>query len=154
MKRLQEKVAIITGAAGGMGAAMAKLFAKEGAKVLATDSNEQKLKSWVIAAEAEGLTIEYMQHNVTSESDWEKVADKAMQLFGRLDILVNNAGIYPGFVDCENTSIELWGKILFIYLAKRVIRLFWLPLAFCGIHELLPSIESIKQWSQFQAPMK
>ncbi len=116
MKRLQEKVAIITGAAGGMGAAMAKLFAKEGAKVLATDSNEQKLKSWVIAAEAEGLTIEYMQHNVTSESDWEKVADKAMQLFGRLDILVNNAGIYPGFVDCENTSIELWGKILSINL--------------------------------------
>jgi cyclopentanol dehydrogenase len=39
-----------------------------------------------------------------------------MQVFGRLDILVNNAGIYPGFVDCENTSIELWGKILSINL--------------------------------------
>jgi cyclopentanol dehydrogenase len=116
MKRLSEKVAIVTGAAGGMGAAEAKLFAKEGAKVIATDANEEKLKCWVVAAKAEGLDIEYMKHNVTSESDWKKVADKAMQLFGRLDILVNNAGIYPGFVDCENTSIELWGKILSINL--------------------------------------
>jgi cyclopentanol dehydrogenase len=116
MKRLSEKVAIVTGAAGGMGAAEAKLFAKEGAKVIATDANEEKLKCWVVAAKAEGLDIEYMKHNVTSESDWKKVADKAMQLFGRLDILVNNAGIYPGFVDCENTSIELWGKVLSINL--------------------------------------
>jgi cyclopentanol dehydrogenase len=116
MKRLSEKVAIVTGAAGGMGAAEAKLFAKEGAKVLATDTNEEKLKSWVVAAKAEGLDIEYMKHNVTSESDWKKVADKAMQLYGRLDILVNNAGIYPGFVDCENTSIELWGKVISINL--------------------------------------
>jgi cyclopentanol dehydrogenase len=116
MKSLSEKVAIVTGAAGGMGAAEAKLFAKEGAKVLATDSNEEKLKSWVIAAKAEGLEIEYMKHNVTSESDWKKVADRAMQVYGRLDILVNNAGVYPGYVDCENTSIELWGKVISINL--------------------------------------
>ena len=116
MKRLSDKVAIITGAAGGMGAAEAKLFAKEGAKVLATDSNEDKLKTWVIAAKAEGLDIEYMKNNVTSESDWAKVADKAMRLFGRIDILVNNAGIYPGFIDCENTPIELWGNVLAINL--------------------------------------
>ena len=116
MKRLSDKVAIITGAAGGMGAAEAKLFAKEGAKVLATDSNEEKLKSWVVAAKAEGLEVEYMKHNVTSESDWEKVADKAMSLFGKIDILVNNAGVYPGFVSCEDTSIELWGKVLSINL--------------------------------------
>ena len=116
MKRLSDKVAIITGAAGGMGAAEAKLFAKEGAKVLATDSNEDKLKTWVIAAKAEGLAIEYMKHNVTSESDWAKVADKAMELYGKIDILVNNAGIYPGYVDCENTPIELWGNVLSINL--------------------------------------
>ncbi len=116
MKRLSEKVAIVTGAAGGMGAAESKLFAKEGAKVLATDSNEEKLKSWVVAAKAEGLEIEYMKHNVTSESDWRKVVDKVIQLYGHLDILVNNAGIYPGFVDCENTSIELWGQVLSINL--------------------------------------
>lgn len=116
MKRLLDKVAIITGAAGGMGATEAKLFAKEGAKVLATDSNEDKLKSWVIAAKAEGLAIDYMKHNVTSESDWAKVADKAMELYGKIDILVNNAGIYPGYVDCENTPIELWGNVLSINL--------------------------------------
>jgi cyclopentanol dehydrogenase len=116
MKRLSDKVAIITGAAGGMGAVEAKLFAREGAKVLATDVNETKLKSWVVAAKAEGLAIEYMKHNVTSESDWAKVADKAMELYGRIDVLVNNAGIYPGFIDCENTPIELWGNILAINL--------------------------------------
>ena len=116
MKRLSDKVAIITGAAGGMGAAEAKLFAKEGAKVLATDSNEEKLKSWVVAAKAEGLSIDYMKHNVTSESDWEKVIDKAMGLYGKIDILVNNAGIYPGFVSCEDTTIELWGNVLSINL--------------------------------------
>lgn len=116
MKRLLDKVAIVTGAAGGMGAAEAKLFAKEGAKVLATDSNEEKLRAWVVAAKAEGLEIDYMKHNVTSESDWKKVADKAMNTFGKLDILVNNAGIYPGYVDCENTNIELWGNVLSINL--------------------------------------
>jgi cyclopentanol dehydrogenase len=116
MKRLSDKVAIITGAAGGMGAAEAKLFAKEGAKVLATDSNEEKLKNWVVAAKAEGLAIDYMKHNVTSESDWEKVVDKAMGLYGKIDILVNNAGVYPGFVSCEDTTIELWGNILSINL--------------------------------------
>lgn len=116
MKRLSDKVAIVTGAAGGMGAVEAKLFAKEGAKVMATDSNEEKLKAWVVAARAEGLEISYMKHNVTSESDWKKVADKTMQLYGSLDILVNNAGIYPGFVSCEDTSIELWGRIISINL--------------------------------------
>ncbi|MEN9696742.1 MAG: hypothetical protein RLZ56_163 [Bacteroidota bacterium] len=116
MKRLLDKVAIVTGAAGGMGAAEAKLFAKEGAKVLATDSNEEKLKSWVVAARAEGLEIQYMKHNVTSESDWKKVANKAMELYGKLDILVNNAGIYPGYVSCEDTPIELWGNVLAINL--------------------------------------
>lgn len=116
MKRLLDKVAIITGAAGGMGAAEAKLFAKEGAKVLATDSNEEKLMGWVVAAKAEGLEITYMKHNVTSESDWKKVTEKAIELFGKIDILVNNAGVYPGFVDCENTTIDLWGNVLSINL--------------------------------------
>lgn len=116
MQRLKNKVAIITGAAGGMGAAMARLFAEEGAKVLATDIQEEKLEAWVHVAKAEGLIIEHCKHNVTSETDWEKVANKAIQLYGKINILVNNAGIYPGAVDCENTSIDLWGKVLSINL--------------------------------------
>lgn len=116
MKRLENKVAIVTGAAGGIGAAVAKLFAKEGAKVIATDMNDEKLKVWVVAARAEGLLIDYMKHNVTNESEWKKVAEKAFTLHGKLDILVNNAGVYPGYVDCENTSIELWGNVIAINL--------------------------------------
>jgi cyclopentanol dehydrogenase len=116
MNRLQNKVAIITGAAGGMGAAEAKLFAQEGAKVLATDVQEDKLKNWVQAAKAEGLAIDWIHHDVTSESDWKKVTDKAFSLFGRIDILVNNAGVYPGFVDCEQTTKQLWDKVIAINL--------------------------------------
>lgn len=116
MERLKNKITIITGAAGGMGAAEAKLFAQEGAKVIATDIQEDKLKLWVELAKKEGLSINYIKHNVTSQSDWQKVVDLALSLYGRIDVLVNNAGIYPGFVDIENTSIDLWGKVIAINL--------------------------------------
>lgn len=117
MQRLKNKVVIVTGAAGGMGAAIAKLFAEEGAKVIATDIQEEKLEAWVHAAKkTDGLLIEHMKHNVTSETEWEKVTEKAISLHGKINILVNNAGIYPGFVDCENTTIDIWGKVLSINL--------------------------------------
>ena len=116
MDRLKNKVAIVTGAAGGMGAAEARLFAQEGAKVLATDIQEEKLQTWVSKAKAEGLAIEWNTHDVTSETDWKKVTEKALSLFGRINVLVNNAGVYPGFVDCEQTTKQLWDKIIAINL--------------------------------------
>lgn len=116
MERLKNKVAIITGAAGGMGAATAKLFATEGASVIATDRQEEKLKLWVDKAKAEGLKIESIKHDVTSESDWQQVIDKALTLYGRIDILVNNAGVFPGFTDCEQTTKELWDNVIAINL--------------------------------------
>lgn len=116
MERLKNKVAIITGAAGGMGAAEAQLFAREGAKVVATDVQEEKLRTWVQEAKKEGLLIDFIKHDVTSEQDWEKVVDRTLSLFGRIDVLVNNAGIFPGFSDCEQTSKELWDKVIAINL--------------------------------------
>jgi len=116
MTRLKGKVAIITGAAGGMGAAEAKLFAQEGAKVMATDIQEDKLKTWVEKEKANGLAIDYVIHDVTSESDWNKVVDKTLALYGRIDILVNNAGVFPGFLSCEETTKAQWDKIIAINL--------------------------------------
>jgi cyclopentanol dehydrogenase len=116
MSRLNNKVAIVTGAAGGMGAAEAKLFAQEGAEVMATDIHEEKLKVWVEAAQKLGLNIVWMKHDVTSESDWALVAIKTKELFGRIDILVNNAGIYPAGLTLDTTTQEMWEKVLAINL--------------------------------------
>jgi cyclopentanol dehydrogenase len=116
MNRLNNKVAIITGAAGGMGAAEAKLFAQEGAKVMATDIQEDKLQAWVADAKKEGLAIECMKHDVTSESDWAAVAAKTMGLFGRINILVNNAGIYPAGLTLDTTTKDKWDNVIAINL--------------------------------------
>lgn len=116
MKRLANKVAIITGAAGGMGAAMAKLFASEGANVMATDIQADKLALWVEDAKKQGMTIEHLPHDVTSEADWKNVLDRTIALYGHLNILINNAGIYPGYATTEGTPRELWDKIIAINL--------------------------------------
>ena len=116
MKRLENKVAIITGAAGGMGAAEAKLFAEEGASVMATDIQGEKLGLWVENAKKSGLVIEHMAHDVTSQNDWQEVIDKTLAIYGRVDILINNAGIYPAGSTTENTTKELWDKVIAINL--------------------------------------
>jgi NAD(P)-dependent dehydrogenase (short-subunit alcohol dehydrogenase family) len=116
MQRLKNKVAIITGAAGGMGASEAMLFATEGALVMATDIQEDKLRSWVLEAQKKGLSIDCMQLDVTNENDWEAVVSKTVSLYGRIDVLVNNAGIFPGFTDCEHTDKKLWDRVIAINL--------------------------------------
>lgn len=117
MDRLRHNTAIVTGAAGGIGKAIALLFAREGASVMATDIQEDKLREWVEQyAARERLSIAYAAHDVTKEEDWKTVTDKTISLYGRLNILVNNAGIFPGFTDEEHTSLALWNKIISINL--------------------------------------
>lgn len=116
MKRLQGKVAIITGAAGGMGKEEAILFAREGAAVLATDIQSAMLGEWVKNAREQGLPVEWMRHDVTSSIDWQQVTEKCIQLFGHVNILVNNAGVYPPGKTSETTSLEEWARILTINL--------------------------------------
>lgn len=128
MNRLKNKTALVTGAAAGMGASIAKLFAEEGAKVMATDIQEDKLKICVQKAKEDGLSIEYAVHDVSSETSWKQVAEKTNALFGRIDILVNNAGIFPGFADCEQTTKELWDKVIAINLTGP----------FLGCHTCIP----------------
>lgn len=90
MGKLDGKVAIITGAAQGMGAAHAKLFVSEGAKVVITDVKEAEGKQ--LAKELGDATI-FIKHDVASAADWQNVVDQTKAKFGRIDILVNNAGI-------------------------------------------------------------
>ncbi|KRL22986.1 glucose 1-dehydrogenase [Lentilactobacillus kisonensis] len=90
MKKLDGKVAIITGASQGMGASHAKLFVNEGAKVAITDINEEK--GTALANELGDQAI-FVKQDVSNEDDWKNVVNTTTDKFGKLDILVNNAGI-------------------------------------------------------------
>jgi NAD(P)-dependent dehydrogenase (short-subunit alcohol dehydrogenase family) len=116
MKRLQDKVAIVTGAAGGIGKAIAILFAQNGAKVLATDNQEDKLESWVRLEIIGGKSIEYIAHDVTSRASWERAVNKAIELYGKIDILVNDAGVYSHGQNMDNTTEATWNKVISINL--------------------------------------
>jgi len=93
MGRLENKVAIITGAAGGMGKADAILFAQEGAKVVITDMQEEKVKEVAQEIVNNGGEAIALKQDVSSEEDWIKVVGAAMERFGKIDVLVNNAGV-------------------------------------------------------------
>lgn len=113
MGRLDNKVAVITGAAGGMGKADALLFAREGAKVAITDLQDDKIKDVVAEIEALGGEAIGLKHNVASEEDWVRVVDETLKKFGKIDILVNNAGISNAtpFMDL---TVEGWEKTMTI----------------------------------------
>ena len=90
--RLDGKIAIITGAASGMGAAEARLFAREGATVIATDITEDLGYEVVEEIASAGGKAAFVKMDVTSETEWETVVGDTVRREGRLDILVNNAG--------------------------------------------------------------
>ncbi|NCB36000.1 MAG: SDR family oxidoreductase [Clostridia bacterium] len=100
--RLEGKVAIVTGAAKGLGGEMAQLFAKEGAKVIAADMSP-------LSYEAEG--VEYYPLNVTDPAACEALFNHARETYGRIDILVNNAGITKDALTRKMTE-EQWDVVL------------------------------------------
>lgn len=113
MKRLEGKVALITGAASGIGQATAKLFAEEGAKVILTDIADNEGEE---LAEKFGSNAVYMHLDVCDEHAWKQTLTKIVSEFGKLDILFNNAGIIGvsdafGPQDPENLSLKSWHKI-------------------------------------------
>ena len=111
MTRVAGKVAIVTGAAMGIGKACAELLAAEGASVVATDREEEEGRNVVDALTATGLRAIFIQQDVGDEDQWKKVVDGTVKEFGRLDILVNNAGV-GWYGDIENTTLESWHKLL------------------------------------------
>ena len=111
MNRVKDKVAIITGAASGIGRAAAVLLANEGAKVVITDLNQEGGKQTLREIEQEGGEAFFIRHDVASEIDWIRVVEKTLAKYGKLDILVNNAG--KGFLETiENTSLEDWRRLM------------------------------------------
>jgi NAD(P)-dependent dehydrogenase (short-subunit alcohol dehydrogenase family) len=110
--RLKDKVAIVTGAASGMGAATARRFGKEGAKVVVADMLEAEGKEVVASINAanHGSAI-FLTLNVTDEAGWTKVVAETEKAFGKLDILVNNAGI-SGSATNNLLDPEMWHRVM------------------------------------------
>lgn len=112
MGRLTGKVALITGAGNGQGAAEAYLFAKEGAKVIATDIQFDNVSDVVakINSEFPDRAIA-LKHDVSSEEDWKRVAAEGVGEFGLITVLVNNAGILSMQPFLE-VSYEVWKRAI------------------------------------------
>ena len=108
--RLKDKVAVVTGAASGMGLAIAQLFVAEGAKVVAADWHADSL-----AAALNGLSEEHIvgiTADVANQSQCEAMVDRAVHEFGRIDILVNNAGVMDLFSSVADVDNATWRRVL------------------------------------------
>ncbi len=113
MGRLENKVAMITGANRGIGRATAELFAQEGAKVVIVDlKRDDSFYDVANAINAAGGTAIAIPGDVTSQADCENAFAKTIETFGRIDILINNAGIADYFCPIERTDDEMWQRFL------------------------------------------
>ena len=109
--RLEGKVALITGAANGMGAAEAKIFAREGAMVAIGDRLEaegRKVEAEIVEAGGQAIFVEL---DVTDEENWARAVDQVVARFGKLDLLVNNAGI-SGSGETDFRSTDAWDRLM------------------------------------------
>ena len=110
--RLENKVALISGGARGMGAAEARLFASEGAKIVIGDVLEEEGCQTEAQINESGGECLFVRLDVTSESAWQAAVTATVARFGKLDILVNNAGIGGGGGIVEETSAERWDTVM------------------------------------------
>jgi NAD(P)-dependent dehydrogenase (short-subunit alcohol dehydrogenase family) len=109
--KLQNKVAVITGAGSGMGRAIAQLFAGEGASIIGADIDFEAVKSVAEGIKTNGGKATAVTVNVAREADIRNMIDTAVNTYGTVDILVNNAGIMDNFVPAGEVTDELWEKV-------------------------------------------
>lgn len=105
MRRLEGRVALVTGGASGIGKATVYRLAEEGAKVLITDIQDEPGEEIAAHLKELGYQAAYLHHDVTSPTDWEHAVERAMTEFGGLDILFNNAGA-GGLGAIEDITLE------------------------------------------------
>ncbi|MBL9011908.1 MAG: glucose 1-dehydrogenase [Alphaproteobacteria bacterium] len=113
--RVAGKVAIVTGAASGIGAETARALAREGARVMLTDREAEAGAALAESLAAAGCETAFQRHDVTSEDDWQAVVAATLARFGRIDVLVNNAGVAGGAPLLES-SLEAWRMVLAVNL--------------------------------------
>ena len=109
--RLEGKVAIITGSASGIGAASARLFTQEGAKVCIADIDEEKGRQVAADIAASGGDIFFRRLDITSETDWADGVNEVVSRFGKLNVLVNNAAA-AHYAKVEETTVEEWDHVM------------------------------------------
>ena len=110
MKRVENKVALVTGGAMGIGEATCRLLAREGAKVAVTDINVEAGEAVVQNIVESGGKARFYRHDVANQEDWQRVMQDVSNDLGPLDILVNNAGIVI-VATVEETTLKEWRKI-------------------------------------------
>jgi len=131
MPRVANKVAIVTGAAMGIGKACAELLACEGAAVALTDRETAAGRELNDTLLKKGRRSIFVEHDVSREDQWRRVIEEVLKAFGRIDILVNNAGV-GWFGDVEHTTLDDWHSLLRVNLDG----------VFLGIKHAIPAMRA------------
>ena len=123
--RLDGKVAIVTGGASGMGAEEARLFGREGARVVVADVSDDDGRQVARQIEDSGGAAVYVHADVTKETDWERLVDGTVERYGSIDVLVNNAGLSSGAY-ADPLDLDGWTRIMdvnatSVYLGTRAV---------------------------------